>query len=76
MKNVLLNETPEIRDTSMRIFDSYVALAFVENSARLKDTTFLAFSAVASMIISSKLHKSTGHLQPVRFFLLLLFIQS
>jgi hypothetical protein len=67
MKSVLVNHSVQERETALRIFDAFVTISFAENSSCLKDTSFLAFSAVASMVISTKLFSSTTHLSPVSF---------
>lgn len=45
----------EVRDTSIRVFDTYIAVSYVEDSRVMRDTCRLAFAAAASMILSSKL---------------------
>jgi hypothetical protein len=54
----MVREGGDVRDTSIRIFDTYLISNYVEYPQVLHDTLFLAFSAAASMIISSKLNAS------------------
>lgn len=66
-RKVLSADSTDVRDTAVRIFDTYLAMSFAENPEVLKDTTFLAFSAVAAIIISSKLLSSTNYVSPSWF---------
>eukprot|EP01039_Chlorochromonas_danica_P003230 gene3230-3538_t len=43
------------RDTTLRIFDTYIATVYQEQSDILQNPTRLAFTAAASLILSSKL---------------------
>ncbi len=45
----------EVRDTSIRIFDTYLIMRYMDSPDVLKDKSKLAFIAAASMILSSKL---------------------
>ena len=51
----MARDSTEVRDTSMRIFDTYLTDTFLEDEKMLTDTCWIAFVAAASMILSFKL---------------------
>ena len=66
-------ECHEVRDTSVRIFDAYVAISYAEDPRVMRDTCRLAFAAAASMILSSKLLCTKQPISPVSSFIKTLF---
>jgi hypothetical protein len=62
---VLAEENAEIRDASIRIFDTYLTISFSENQKVLDDTCFIAFAAAAAIVISFKLNNSRNTVDAV-----------
>jgi hypothetical protein len=56
--------------------DNFLIMSYLENSNILNEVSFIAFTAAASMIISSKLHNARNPLVPVRFSCVFFFFSD
>lgn len=64
---IMSKDSPELRDTSVRIFDSFVAHSFAESPEILFDACWTVFAAAASMILASKLLHSGSYIKASQF---------
>lgn len=67
MMKVMADESADIRDTSIRIFDTYLTVSYSENPRVLDDTCYIAFAAAAAIVVSSKLHNTRNTVDPSWF---------
>jgi hypothetical protein len=63
----MMKATSEVRDSCIQILDNFLVAASIENPKVLEDTTFIAYSTVASVIIATKLHTSRCYLSADNF---------
>lgn len=61
----MVDECSEIRDASVRIFDTYLTMSYMENPKVLHDTCYIAFASAAAIVLSSKLHSSRKSIDAV-----------
>jgi len=64
---VLSEDCPSTRDTSVQIFDTYLLLNYERDPRVLRDTDFLSYSAAASVILAAKLHDTNSKLSMNKF---------